>query len=120
MGDRVLSAKDIVVSTGSEPIVPPVPGLRELAGVWTNREATGLRAVPERLIVLGAGPVGVEMAQAVRRLGAPVAIVEGTDHVLPREPRQLGDALGEALAGEAIELHFGQHASGARREGTTT
>ena len=117
VGDRVLSAKDIVVSTGSEPVIPPVPGLRDLAGVWTNREATGLKVVPERLIVLGAGPVGVEMAQAVRRMGASVAIVEGTDHVLPREPRELGDGLGEALAGEGIELHFGQHASEARREG---
>lgn len=77
VGDRTFSAEDIVVSTGSEPVIPPVPGLRELDGVWTNREATGLRAVPERLLVLGGGPVGVEMAQAVRRMGASVAILEG-------------------------------------------
>ena len=48
---------------------PPVPGLRELDGVWTNREVTGMKAVPRRLLVLGGGPVGVEMAQVVRRLG---------------------------------------------------
>ena len=110
-------AKDIVIATGSEPIVPPVPGLDELEGVWTNREATGLTEVPERLLVLGGGPVGVEMAQAIHRMGAAVAVVEGMDHLLPREPKQLGDALGQELAAGGIELHFGQHASSARRDG---
>jgi dihydrolipoamide dehydrogenase len=117
VGDKVLSAAHIVISTGSEPVIPPVPGLRELDGVWTNREATGLKEVPRRLLVLGGGPVGVEMAQAIRRMGAEVALVEGMDHVLPREPAPLGKALGEVLAGEGIELRFGQHASAARRDG---
>jgi pyruvate/2-oxoglutarate dehydrogenase complex dihydrolipoamide dehydrogenase (E3) component len=110
-------AKDIVIATGSEAIVPPIPGLDELEGVWTNREATALKEVPGRLLVLGGGPVGVEMAQAVHRMGASVAQIEGMEHVLPREPKQLGDALGEALAADGIELHFGQHASAARRDG---
>ena len=57
-------------------------------GVWTNREATGMKAVPRRLLVLGGGPVGVEMAQAVRRLGGEVALVEGAEHVLPASPRR--------------------------------
>jgi dihydrolipoamide dehydrogenase len=61
--------------------------------------------------------VGVEMAQAVRRMGASVALVEGMDHVLPREPKPLGDALGSALEADGIELHFGEHASGVRRDG---
>ncbi len=106
----------IVIATGSDPVIPPIAGLRELDGVWTNREATGLKEVPRRLLVLGGGPVGVEMAQAVRRLGAEVALVEGMDHVLPREPRPLGEALGEALAAEGIELCFGQQVSGVRRD----
>src|SRR4051812_14227812 len=114
---RTLATEHIIVSTGSEPVIPPVPGLRKLDGVWTNREATGLKEVPRRLLVLGAGPVGVEMAQAIRRFGAEVALVEGMDHVLPREPEPLGRALGDALAAEGIELHFGQHASAARRDG---
>jgi pyruvate/2-oxoglutarate dehydrogenase complex dihydrolipoamide dehydrogenase (E3) component len=117
VGDATYTAHDVVVSTGSDPVIPPIPGLRELDGVWTNREATGLREVPRRLLVLGAGPVGVEMAQAVLRLGSSVALVEGMDHVLAREPKPLGDALGEALSEEGIELHFGQHASEARRDG---
>ena len=70
------TADHVVLATGSDPIVPPVPGLRELEGVWTNREATGMKAVPRRLLVLGGGPVGVEMAQAVRRLGGEVALVD--------------------------------------------
>jgi pyruvate/2-oxoglutarate dehydrogenase complex dihydrolipoamide dehydrogenase (E3) component len=108
---RTYAAGDVVIATGSEPVIPPVPGLREAEGVWTNREATGITEVPERLVILGAGPVGVEMAQAIRRMGASVAVVEGMDHVLPREPRPLGEALGEVLSDEDIELCFGQHAS---------
>ncbi|HEX8051665.1 MAG TPA: NAD(P)/FAD-dependent oxidoreductase [Thermoleophilaceae bacterium] len=117
VGERELTADHVIVATGSEPIIPPVPGLRELDGVWTNREATGLKGVPRRLIVLGGGPVGVEMAQAVRRMGAEVALVEGSEHVLAREPKRLGEALGERLAEEGIELRFGVHVSAARRDG---
>jgi pyruvate/2-oxoglutarate dehydrogenase complex dihydrolipoamide dehydrogenase (E3) component len=113
---REHTAEHVVIASGSDPVVPPVPGLRELDGVWTNREATALTEVPDRLLVLGGGPVGVEMAQAVHRMGASVALVEGMDHVLPREPKPLGDALGSALRADGIELHFGEHASGVRRE----
>jgi pyruvate/2-oxoglutarate dehydrogenase complex dihydrolipoamide dehydrogenase (E3) component len=113
------TAEDIVIATGSEPVIPPIDGLRELEGVWTNREVTGFKPdeLPRRLLVLGGGPVGVEMAQALRRMGSSVALVEGAEHLLAREPRALGEALGEALRGEGIELHFGQLASRARRDG---
>ena len=111
------TARHVVVATGSDPVVPPVPGLRELDGVWTNREVTGMKAVPRRLLILGGGPVGAEMAQAVRRLGGEVALVEGAGHVLAREPAPLGDALGEVLRRDGIELFLGVHAIAARREG---
>jgi pyruvate/2-oxoglutarate dehydrogenase complex dihydrolipoamide dehydrogenase (E3) component len=111
------TAAHIVVATGADPIVPPVPGLRELVGVWTNREATGMKAVPRRLLVLGGGPVGVEMAQVVRRLGGEAVLVEGADRLLPREPAPLGEALGEALRRDGIELRLGMHATAALREG---
>ena len=111
------TAEHVVVATGADPIVPPVPGLRELEGVWTNREATGMKAVPRRLLVLGGGPVGVEMAQAVRRLGGEVALVDGAEHVLAREPAPLGEALGEVLRRDGIELVLGVHATAARRDG---
>jgi dihydrolipoamide dehydrogenase len=90
--------------------------LRELDGVWTNREATGMTSVPRRLLVLGGGPVGLELGQAVARMGGEVAIVDAAPRVLGREPRALGEALGGALAAEGIELHLGRQAAAARRE----
>src|SRR5215467_1144812 len=111
------TARHVVLATGADPVIPPVPGLRELDGVWTNREVTGMKAVPRRLLILGGGPVGAEMAQAVRRLGGDVTLVEGADHVLAREPKPLGDALGEELRRDGIELNLGVHATAARRDG---
>jgi pyruvate/2-oxoglutarate dehydrogenase complex dihydrolipoamide dehydrogenase (E3) component len=110
------TAEHVVVACGADPIIPPIPGLRELDGIWTNREATGMKAVPRRMLVLGGGPVGVEMAQAVRRLGGEVALVEAAGHVLAREPAPLGDALGEVLRRDGIELILGARVSAARRD----
>jgi pyruvate/2-oxoglutarate dehydrogenase complex dihydrolipoamide dehydrogenase (E3) component len=87
------TAEHIVVATGSDPIVPPIPGLRELEGVWGTREATSMQVIPRRLLVLGGGSAGVELAQAVRRLGGDAVIIEGAGHALPREPAPLGQAL---------------------------
>jgi pyruvate/2-oxoglutarate dehydrogenase complex dihydrolipoamide dehydrogenase (E3) component len=111
------TANHVVLANGSEPIIPHVPGLRGLEGLWTNREVTGMKAVPRRLLVLGAGAVGVEMAQAVRRLGGEVVLVVAGPHVLPREPPPLGEALNEVLRQDGIELTLGAHATAARREG---
>ena len=111
------TARHVVLATGADPVVPPVPGLRELEGIWTNREVTGMKAVPRRLLVLGGGAVGVEMAQAVRRLGGEVAVVESAAHVLSREAAPLGEALGEVLRRDGIELHLGVSATAARRAG---
>jgi dihydrolipoamide dehydrogenase len=111
------TADHVVVATGSSPVIPPIPGLRELDGVWTNREATGMTEVPSRLVVLGGGPVGVEMAQVVRRFGGEVVLVEASAHLLSREPAPLGEALGEVLRREGIELALGGAVTGARRDG---
>jgi pyruvate/2-oxoglutarate dehydrogenase complex dihydrolipoamide dehydrogenase (E3) component len=110
VGDEERTAEHIVVATGSDPFIPPIDGLRELDHIWTNREVTALTEVPRRLLILGGGPVGVEMGQAVRRMGAEVALVEAMDRVLPNEPAPIGEGLGEALSDEGIELCFGQHA----------
>jgi pyruvate/2-oxoglutarate dehydrogenase complex dihydrolipoamide dehydrogenase (E3) component len=111
------TADHVVLANGADPVVPPVPGLRELDGVWTNREATAMTAVPRRLLVLGGGPVGVEMAQAVRRLGGEVAIVDRSGHLLAREPAPLGDALGEVLRRDGIEVVLSANTTAARRDG---
>ena len=109
------TADHVVLACGADPFIPPIPGLRELDGIWTNREATGMKSVPRCLLVLGGGPVGVEMAQAVRRLGGEVALVAG--NLLEREPAPLGEALGEVLRHDGIKLLLGVHATAARREG---
>jgi len=111
------TARHVVLATGSDAVIPPVPGLRELDGIWTSREVTGMKAVPRRLLILGGGPVGAEMAQAVRRLGGEVALAEGARHVLAREPDPLGQALGEVLRADGAELFLGRHATAARRDG---
>jgi pyruvate/2-oxoglutarate dehydrogenase complex dihydrolipoamide dehydrogenase (E3) component len=111
------TAAHVVVANGSDPVIPPVPGLRELDGIWTNREVTGMKEVPRRLLILGGGPVGAEMSQAVRRLGGEVTLAEGAKHVLAREPAPLGEALGEELRRNGIELLLGAHVTAARRDG---
>jgi pyruvate/2-oxoglutarate dehydrogenase complex dihydrolipoamide dehydrogenase (E3) component len=110
------TADHVVLANGADPVIPPIPGLRELEGIWTNREVTGMKAVPRRMLVLGGGPVGVEMAQAVRRFGGEVALVEGAPNLLPRESRPLGEALAEVLRADGIELFLGAMATAARRE----
>ena len=111
------TAEHVVLANGADPIVPPVPGLRELEGIWTNREATSMKAVPRRLIILGGGPVGVEMAQVVLRLGGEVALVDMAEHLLGREPAPLGEALAEALGRDGLELILSASATEARRDG---
>jgi len=111
------TGRHVVVATGADPFTPPVPGLRELEGVWGTREATSMKAVPTRLLVLGGGPAGVELSQAVRRLGGEVALVESAERVIAREPAALGEALGEVLRRDGVEFHLGASATEARREG---
>ena len=117
VGGVVHTATHVVLANGSDPVIPPVPGLRDLPGLWTNREATSMTEVPRRMIVLGGGPVGIEMAQAVRRLGGEVVLVHGGAHLLSREPAALGDAAAEVLRRDGIEIVLGRHATAARRDG---
>src|SRR6185369_14830186 len=117
VGGVTYTADNVVLANGADPFIPPVPGLRQLDGLWTNREATGMKAVPRRLLILGGGPVGVEMAQAIRRFGGEVVIVEDGEHLLSREPAPLGDAVAEVLRRDGIEVILGSRATGAGRDG---
>jgi pyruvate/2-oxoglutarate dehydrogenase complex dihydrolipoamide dehydrogenase (E3) component len=115
-GDRRYTAAHVVLANGADAVIPPIPGLRELDGVWTNREVTAMTAVPKRLLVVGGGPVGTEMAQVVARLGGEVVLVERGPHLLPREASSLGLALGDALAREGgITVELGVEMVEARR-----
>ena len=113
----VYEAKSIVVATGSDPLIPPIDGLAELDGVWTNREATGVKEIPESLLILGGGPVGVEMAQVFARFGTEVTIVEGEERLLPREAPEVGEALAKTLPGDGIGLRLGAFASSTSWDG---
>jgi pyruvate/2-oxoglutarate dehydrogenase complex dihydrolipoamide dehydrogenase (E3) component len=106
VGERELSYDRLVIATGSVPAIPPIPGLDEIE-YWTNREATTTREIPHSMIVLGAGPVGCELAQFFSRMGSRVSIVDMAERLLPRDDAAAGELLGEMLSGEGIELHLG-------------
>ena len=107
VGDREIAYDRLVVATGSSSSIPPIPGLDGVE-YWTNREATSTHEIPASMIVLGAGPVGCELAQFFSRMGSRVAIVDMADRLLPRDHPDAGDLLAEFLEGEGIQLHLGE------------
>ena len=116
-GDETLVARRaVVVATGSDALVPPIDGLRE-AEPWTNREATTARSVPERLVVLGGGVVGVEMAQAWRTLGAQVTLIEAGDRLISREEPFASEQVEQALRELGVDVHVGVKAVAVRAAG---
>lgn len=118
VGARELRARQaVILATGSTALIPPIPGLAEV-GAWSNREITTAHEAPERLIVLGGGPVGVEMAQAWSSLGSQIAVVEAAQRLLPREEPFAGEQLAEAFAATEISVSLGDAVeSAARRAG---
>jgi dihydrolipoamide dehydrogenase len=118
-GPRVLHAiRAVVLATGTSAAVPPVEGLAD-AHPWDNRDVTALKAVPRRLLVLGGGAVGLEMAQAVRRLGADeVTVVEAGPRLLAREEQFAGGQVEAAFRTEGIRVLTGTRMAAVHREGT--
>lgn len=117
IGARTFGAPNIVVATGSEPAIPAVPGLRGLAGVWTSRHVTGTTRAPRRLIIVGAGPTGVEMAQAFARLGSTVSLVEAADRLLPAEPAAVSRVVASVLNADGVHLRLGEAVASCGLEG---
>jgi pyruvate/2-oxoglutarate dehydrogenase complex dihydrolipoamide dehydrogenase (E3) component len=111
------TAEHVVVATGAEPFIPPVPGLADLPDLWTNREATGVTHVPRRLIVLGGGAIGVEMSQAMARMGSSVCLIERGDRLLGKEPAAVGEAVAEALRADGIDVRLNIYAAGVEIDG---
>ncbi len=108
--DRVLETERVILATGTTSRVPDIEGLEE-AGYWTNREATSMSEVPESAVVLGGGPVGIELAQAMSRLGSSVTLVHSPERLLAREEPAVGDLLAPLLFEEGIELRLSARAS---------
>lgn len=108
---RSLSAKRFVIATGSTAFIPPVDGLQDI-DYLTNEDMFSLDSTPESLLILGGGPVGVEMAQAYSRLGSKVTLIEMADRILPRSDKDISEALAEQLKAEGIEIYCG---TGARQ-----
>ncbi len=106
VSDRTIAFERILVATGSVPTIPPIPGLAEVEH-WTNREATSTHEVPGRMIVVGAGPVGCELAQAFGRMGATVTLVDVAERLLPRDDPDAGSLIADVLEGEGIGLRLG-------------
>jgi pyruvate/2-oxoglutarate dehydrogenase complex dihydrolipoamide dehydrogenase (E3) component len=106
---RRLRARNIVLATGSRPRIPPLAGI-ETVPYLTNENVFLLESLPARLLVLGAGPVGLELAQAFARLGSRVTLVEQGDTLLPREDAELAALLAESVAAEGVELLLGTRA----------
>jgi dihydrolipoamide dehydrogenase len=103
---RRIEYDKLVIATGSVPSVPPVEGLGEVE-FWTNREATNAREVPESLLVLGAGPVGCELAQFFSRLGSRVVVLDVAERLLPRDDADAAAVVREQFEAEGIELRLG-------------
>lgn len=104
-GDIRVNARRFVVATGSSPFVPPIPGLSEVAFL-TNETVFDLDAVPEHLIVVGGGPIGIEMAQAHRQLGSRVTVLE-MFAILPKDDPELVDVVRTRLKTEGVDLREG-------------
>jgi pyruvate/2-oxoglutarate dehydrogenase complex dihydrolipoamide dehydrogenase (E3) component len=114
---RLGARRAVVLATGTVPLVPPIPGLGG-ARPWDNRSATAAKEVPRRLLVLGGGAVGVELAQGFRRLGAEeVTVVEGADRLLAREEPFAGEEVAAAFEAEGIGVITGAKMVAARRDG---
>src|SRR5947208_12349318 len=109
VGDEVYEADAILISTGSDPVIPPIEGLPE-AGYWTNREATALSEIPASAIVLGGGPVGIELAQFLRRFGTDVSLVQGADRLAEHEDERVSELLADALRADGVQVRTGVQA----------
>lgn len=116
VGEQVIHGRRFVITTGSRPAVSPIPGI-EAAGYLTNLDLFSLRQLPRSLIVLGGGPIGLEMGQAFARLGSRVTIIERLPHLLPQEDPELADALGACLTAEGIDIRVSTSAECVSRAG---
>jgi pyruvate/2-oxoglutarate dehydrogenase complex dihydrolipoamide dehydrogenase (E3) component len=115
---RLRAARAVVLAVGTIPLIPPIPGLREV-GPWDNRTATEAKQLPRRLLVLGGGAVGAELAQAFKRLGCQeVTVIEGLERLLAREEPFAGEEVRAAFEAEGMVVVTGAEMTSAARQGS--
>jgi pyruvate/2-oxoglutarate dehydrogenase complex dihydrolipoamide dehydrogenase (E3) component len=120
VGDEKIEARRaVVLAGGSLPLFPPIEGLDAVEGAWTNRDATTADEIPERLVILGGGPVGVEMAQAFQTFGSHVTLIEGERRLLPREEEFACAQVTTALEGYGVDIRTGAKAESLSQIGGT-
>ncbi len=116
---RTLTAENIIIATGTEAFIPPIDGLHTVP-VWTNREATTLREIPKRAVMIGGSAVGVELGLFLARFGAQVTILERSDRLLSREDPRPGELTEQYLREEGIDVRTGASTVRTRRDGDDT
>ncbi len=115
-GGRTLTARYIVAATGSSPLVPAIPGLDKVA-YHTNRTVFKMTTLPRRLLILGAGPVGLELGQAFRQLGSEVEIIDRADAIFPKDDPEAAPLMRGILEKEGVRLHLGAAILGVEKDG---
>ncbi len=115
-GEQVLSTRSIVIATGAAPFVPPLPGLQDV-GCLTSDTLWGLRELPARLVVLGGGPIGCELAQAFARLGSRVTQVEMAPRIMLREDEEVSAFARQALEADGVAVLTGHKALRCEKDG---
>ncbi|MDT8405101.1 mercuric reductase [Sulfuriflexus sp.] len=116
VNEQVIRGRRFVIATGSRPFIPPIDGLEE-AGYLTNLDVFSLRSLPRRLVVLGGGPIGLEMGQAFQRLGSEVTVVQRAAHILAQEDPEISGALQDQLTAEGMTILTSTNAERVSREG---
>lgn len=106
---RVVEGERVLINTGTTPAIPPIEGLGDVA-YWTSEDALRLTEIPDRLVILGGGVIGVEMASMMAAFGANVTLIEGGEHILAREDADVAEEMAANLAAQGVTVRTGERA----------
>lgn len=115
VGESEVEARKVILATGTQPVLPPIPGMQE-AGALDSTTVMELEELPESMVVIGGGTIGLELGQAFSRFGVRVIVLEAMERILPGEDPDISEALTSALAAEGLEIHTGVTVTRASRD----
>jgi len=116
LGDDTISARNFIIATGSSPVIPPIEGLDGISYL-TNKDIFSMQKLPTSLIILGGGPIGMEMAQAFARLGSKVQVIQSASQLLPKEDEDIAEFVKEKLESEGVNVVLNYRASSVNQDG---